>query len=377
MPKRPHSSDPDRPAARLGRRGLRRRKELTKEELATRLNGIAVEDITEAPIPGIYQVAVGANVAYVTKDGRYIIRGDIYDAETSDNVSEETRARARATMLGERRPGEHDRVQAGERRGQAYDHDLHRHRLRLLPAIPSRDRQGHRARHRGSLPVLSAHGPEHRVVDEGRPGLVRGEPQLRAHAREARRRDPRRRPRARRRSRLTTSSASASACAARRRSSPRPASCSAATCRRRRSRRCSTTRTRSSSSSASPDGVDHFAGGVDRAHDADAARDRPRRRQHHLHQHSRRALARSAAPARAAARPRLRDGHAHPAAAAADVDHAAAGDAVLRARRRHLGPRFDPDRRRLVPARESRRSRSTTASRARKPRVTRRSTRAS
>ena len=74
--------------------------ELTKQELAGQLNGVAVEDISDAPIPGIYQVAVGANVAYVTKDGRYIIRGDIYDAETSANVSEETRARARATMLG-------------------------------------------------------------------------------------------------------------------------------------------------------------------------------------------------------------------------------------------------------------------------------------
>ena len=74
--------------------------ELTKEQLATRLNGIEASDITDAPIPGMYQVAVGANVAYVTKDGRYIIRGDIIDVETSANVSEETRARARATMLG-------------------------------------------------------------------------------------------------------------------------------------------------------------------------------------------------------------------------------------------------------------------------------------
>jgi thiol:disulfide interchange protein DsbC len=74
--------------------------DLTKEELASRLNGIAVENISDAPIPGIYQVAVGANVAYVTKDGKFIIRGDIYDAETSANVSEETRARARATLLG-------------------------------------------------------------------------------------------------------------------------------------------------------------------------------------------------------------------------------------------------------------------------------------
>ena len=74
--------------------------ELTKEELASRLNGITAADITDAPIPGMYEVAVGANVAYVTKDGRYIIRGDIIEVETSANVSEETRARARATMLG-------------------------------------------------------------------------------------------------------------------------------------------------------------------------------------------------------------------------------------------------------------------------------------
>lgn len=74
--------------------------ELTKEQLATRLNGVEASDITDAPIPGMYQVAIGANVAYVTKDGRYIVRGDIIDIETSANVSEETRARARATMLG-------------------------------------------------------------------------------------------------------------------------------------------------------------------------------------------------------------------------------------------------------------------------------------
>ncbi|HEX7238561.1 MAG TPA: DsbC family protein [Gammaproteobacteria bacterium] len=73
--------------------------DLTKEELAGRLNGISVDDISDSPIAGMYQVAVGANVAYVTKDGRYIFRGDIIDAETSANVSEETRARARATML--------------------------------------------------------------------------------------------------------------------------------------------------------------------------------------------------------------------------------------------------------------------------------------
>ena len=73
--------------------------DLSKEELATRLNGVAASDISESPLPGIYQVAIGAQVAYVTKDGRYIVRGDIYDAESSENLSEETRSAARVSML--------------------------------------------------------------------------------------------------------------------------------------------------------------------------------------------------------------------------------------------------------------------------------------
>ena len=72
---------------------------LTKEELAAKLNGIEASDISDSPLPGIYQVSIGANVAYVTADGKYIIRGDIYEAESSTNISEETRSRARVAML--------------------------------------------------------------------------------------------------------------------------------------------------------------------------------------------------------------------------------------------------------------------------------------
>jgi len=73
--------------------------ELTKEELAGQLNGVEASDISESPVPGIYQVAIGANVAYVTNDGRYIIRGDIYDTQSSANLTEDTRAKARVAML--------------------------------------------------------------------------------------------------------------------------------------------------------------------------------------------------------------------------------------------------------------------------------------
>jgi thiol:disulfide interchange protein DsbC len=72
---------------------------LTKEEIAGRLNGIEPTDVSDSPMPGIYQVALGSNVAYVSADGKFIIRGDIYDTETSANLTEETRAKARVAML--------------------------------------------------------------------------------------------------------------------------------------------------------------------------------------------------------------------------------------------------------------------------------------
>jgi thiol:disulfide interchange protein DsbC len=76
-------------------------KPLSKEELAGKLNGVEAGDISDSPIQGIYQVAIGSNVAYVTSDGRYLFRGDIYDADTSTNITEETRSKARVAMLHE------------------------------------------------------------------------------------------------------------------------------------------------------------------------------------------------------------------------------------------------------------------------------------
>jgi thiol:disulfide interchange protein DsbC len=72
---------------------------LTPEQLAERLNGVEAGDISESPIPGVYQVAVGSNVAYVTQDGRYILDGEIIDIETSENLTEHTRAKARVNIL--------------------------------------------------------------------------------------------------------------------------------------------------------------------------------------------------------------------------------------------------------------------------------------
>lgn len=72
---------------------------LTKEALAAKLPGVKVGDISESPVPGVYQVAVGSSVAYVTQDGRYILEGDLYDTATNKNLTEATRARARVDLL--------------------------------------------------------------------------------------------------------------------------------------------------------------------------------------------------------------------------------------------------------------------------------------
>ncbi|MEE8092744.1 MAG: DsbC family protein [Gammaproteobacteria bacterium] len=73
--------------------------ELSKEELAATLAGVEASDIADSPLPGIYEVAIGSNVAYVTADGRYVLEGDLYDLSTNENVTETRRARARVNVL--------------------------------------------------------------------------------------------------------------------------------------------------------------------------------------------------------------------------------------------------------------------------------------
>ncbi len=73
--------------------------QLSKAEIAAELNNVEASDITESPLPGFYEVSVGSNVAYVSKDGRYFVQGELYDLETSENLTEERRASKRVDML--------------------------------------------------------------------------------------------------------------------------------------------------------------------------------------------------------------------------------------------------------------------------------------
>lgn len=72
---------------------------LSKEELAATLPGIEAQEIYDSPIPGMFEVAVGSNVAYVSDDGRYFIQGDLFDLNSNQNLTEQRRAVARTAVL--------------------------------------------------------------------------------------------------------------------------------------------------------------------------------------------------------------------------------------------------------------------------------------
>jgi thiol:disulfide interchange protein DsbC len=62
--------------------------------------GSKLEDLRPSPIPGIYQFVQGADVSYLTADGKFFIDGNVYDMKSRANLTEELRAHARMALVG-------------------------------------------------------------------------------------------------------------------------------------------------------------------------------------------------------------------------------------------------------------------------------------
>ncbi|MCG8433098.1 MAG: thioredoxin fold domain-containing protein, partial [Gammaproteobacteria bacterium] len=73
--------------------------EEVREQLASRLPGISADDIRPSEIVGVYEVMLGADVFYLSSDGRYALQGDLLDLLTQSNVTELRRSKARLTAL--------------------------------------------------------------------------------------------------------------------------------------------------------------------------------------------------------------------------------------------------------------------------------------
>ncbi len=57
------------------------------------------EAIQPTPIPGLYQVTLGANLVYLSGDARYAVQGSIIDLKTRSNLTEQARTRLRREAI--------------------------------------------------------------------------------------------------------------------------------------------------------------------------------------------------------------------------------------------------------------------------------------
>ncbi|HEX7011676.1 MAG TPA: thioredoxin fold domain-containing protein [Steroidobacteraceae bacterium] len=69
--------------------------------IAAKFPGVKAEDIRPSVVKGVYEVPIGADVAYVSADGRYLIAGDLYEIDTRTNLTEATRLKTRTRMLAQ------------------------------------------------------------------------------------------------------------------------------------------------------------------------------------------------------------------------------------------------------------------------------------
>ncbi len=73
------------------------------ERLAARLAKMfpkeKINDVTASPVPGLYEVLVGGSLFYVSRDGRYVMHGDLIDLDAHVNISDQRRALARKQVF--------------------------------------------------------------------------------------------------------------------------------------------------------------------------------------------------------------------------------------------------------------------------------------
>ncbi|MGQ0587781.1 MAG: DsbC family protein [Gammaproteobacteria bacterium] len=77
-----------------------------RKQVVGKLPGVTAEMITPSAAPGLYQVQRGQDFGYVTKDGRYLIHGDMVDLATGEELTENQRGAARLAVVKQFGPGE-------------------------------------------------------------------------------------------------------------------------------------------------------------------------------------------------------------------------------------------------------------------------------
>jgi hypothetical protein len=158
-----------------------------RARVVSKLQGATAADVAATPVPGIYEVTMGAVIAYVTADGKYLFTGNVYDLDTQSNLTAARRNAARSKALAAVK--EDDTIVFSPPNPKMTVTCLHRRRLRVLPQVPQPDRRLQQRRDQGAVHDVSAHGPGDVIVAQGRIGAVLDGPQGRPDEGEARRGD--------------------------------------------------------------------------------------------------------------------------------------------------------------------------------------------
>jgi len=72
-----------------------------QEDIAGMMPGLTPEDVQESPLPGLYEVAVGSQIVYISADRRYLIKGDIIDLSSNESLTEARRNGLRLAEVAE------------------------------------------------------------------------------------------------------------------------------------------------------------------------------------------------------------------------------------------------------------------------------------
>ncbi len=68
-------------------------------QLGKLIPGQRPSSIRPSPIDGLYEVAYGAQIFYITADGKYLIQGDILDLKNRKSITQEAARKGRAEVL--------------------------------------------------------------------------------------------------------------------------------------------------------------------------------------------------------------------------------------------------------------------------------------
>lgn len=68
-------------------------------DLAAKIPGAKAEELRASPIPGVYELARGTDIAYVSENGKYALVGDLYEMSSNVNLTENARRHQRVKLM--------------------------------------------------------------------------------------------------------------------------------------------------------------------------------------------------------------------------------------------------------------------------------------